>query len=74
MRFITFLDEATKKTKAKKKKQKRPCPKCEGTGYLPQYAHLRDGICWKCGGTGYMRDYDTEYDVWVDEGVELIFD
>ena len=28
------------------------CPKCNGTGYLPQYSHVGEGICFACMGTG----------------------
>lgn len=31
---------------------KRPCRKCNGTGYLPNFAHVNNGICWACGGLG----------------------
>jgi hypothetical protein len=27
-----------------------PCSRCAGTGHLPQYNHVQDGICFKCGG------------------------
>ena len=30
------------------------CPKCGGSGYLPQYSHVEDGICFKCGGEGVI--------------------
>lgn len=26
------------------------CPRCNGTGYLPQFKHVEDGICFKCFG------------------------
>jgi hypothetical protein len=28
------------------------CPKCEGTGNRPEYAHIDAGLCWDCNGTG----------------------
>jgi uncharacterized protein (DUF983 family) len=28
------------------------CPKCSGSGYLPQFAHRKAGECFTCGGTG----------------------
>lgn len=28
------------------------CPKCGGTGYLPEYRHICGGVCFKCGGSG----------------------
>lgn len=27
------------------------CPRCNGTGRLPQYNHIQHGVCFKCGGT-----------------------
>lgn len=31
------------------RKAARPCAKCSGTGFLPQYAH-NGGRCYKCFG------------------------
>jgi uncharacterized phage protein len=31
------------------------CPRCAGTGYVPQYAHIDGGRCYECGGTGKRR-------------------
>ena len=28
------------------------CPRCNGSGYLPQFDHVADGICFKCKGEG----------------------
>ena len=30
------------------------CTRCGGTGTIPQYAHVQNGICFKCRGTGLM--------------------
>ena len=30
----------------------RTCPKCLGTGYLPHYKRIQNGICFRCSGTG----------------------
>lgn len=27
------------------------CPRCNGTGYLPQFKHVEDGICFLCHGS-----------------------
>ena len=27
------------------------CDRCNGTGFLPQYQHIQNGICFKCRGT-----------------------
>lgn len=28
------------------------CPKCDGEGYIREYAFIQDGRCFKCGGSG----------------------
>ena len=28
------------------------CDRCGGSGYLPQFSHVENGICFKCGGEG----------------------
>lgn len=28
------------------------CPRCNGTGSVPQFKHVQDGVCFRCGGTG----------------------
>ena len=30
------------------------CPRCGGSGYLPQYSHIEHGICFKCNGEGVV--------------------
>lgn len=30
----------------------RPCPRCGGSGDLPQYRHVQKGICFLCWGSG----------------------
>lgn len=32
------------------------CDRCGGSGYLPQYSHVEDGICFKCNGEGVILD------------------
>lgn len=32
------------------------CGRCNGTGYLPQYDHIENGVCFKCGGEGCIID------------------
>jgi len=29
------------------------CIKCSGTGQLPNFKHIKDGVCFLCGGTGH---------------------
>lgn len=31
---------------------KVPCSRCGGSGYLRQYDHVEDGICFQCDGSG----------------------
>jgi len=31
---------------------KGSCSKCSGSGYLPSFSHIEDGICFSCHGTG----------------------
>ena len=28
-----------------------PCPRCQGRGDMPQFAHIAMGVCFKCKGT-----------------------
>ena len=32
----------------------RNCDKCEGTGYLPEFSHIDNGICYPCTGRGVL--------------------
>jgi hypothetical protein len=29
------------------------CPKCNGSGYLSQYAGIANGVCFSCEGNGF---------------------
>ena len=31
------------------------CMKCAGTGNLPRYKHVQNGICYKCSGSGFSN-------------------
>lgn len=33
-----------------------PCDRCGGSGYLPQFNHVANGICFKCYGEGVVLD------------------
>jgi hypothetical protein len=33
----------------------KECPRCGGDGYLPQYSHVEDGVCFLCWGSGYRE-------------------
>lgn len=32
------------------RRPRKPCPRCGGTGYLPQFKHVENGICFLCRG------------------------
>lgn len=32
------------------------CPRCGGSGYLPQYSYYMNGVCFLCGGEGVLID------------------
>lgn len=35
--------------------QFKPCPRCSGAGWLPQYKHVEDGVCFQCWGARYLK-------------------
>ena len=37
------------------------CPRCGGTGYLPQYRHIENGICFKCRGAKVITLGQTKW-------------
>ena len=37
-------------------KNTKTCERCNGTGYLPQYSHIENGICFSCWGEGVVLD------------------
>lgn len=36
------------------------CKRCNGSGYIPDYKHVQDGICFSCWGTG-DKTFNTNY-------------
>ena len=50
---------------------RRPCERCGGTGQLPYYGHIDQGVCFKCGGAKYFyktfRAYTEEERAKLDE-------
>jgi len=52
------------------------CPRCGGSGYLPQFSHVAGGVCFLCGGGGDVGysdfedfdsdDYFNDEDDWLD--------
>lgn len=37
------------------------CSKCNGAGFIPQFAHYANGVCFDCGGTGIKSGILKEY-------------
>jgi hypothetical protein len=33
------------------------CNRCGGSGRLPQYNHVENGICFKCRGEGVVKNF-----------------
>lgn len=44
------------------KEIKIKCDNCNGTGYIPHYNHVENGICFKCMGSGFVieKQYSKE--------------
>jgi hypothetical protein len=42
---------------APKAKPANACPRCSGSGYLPQFQHRKGGECFACGATGVFARY-----------------
>jgi len=36
------------------------CKKCNETGFIPEYKHIQDGICFSCWGTG-KKYFNTKH-------------
>ena len=34
----------------------KPCTRCHGAGWFPEYLHVQNGICFKCNGVKYLSD------------------
>lgn len=45
---IPFYDERGREIQDLEK-----CDRCGGKGYMPEYRHVENGVCFKCRGTGY---------------------
>lgn len=37
------------------------CSKCNGTGFIPQFAHYANGVCFECGGSGIKNSVLRTY-------------
>ena len=54
-----------------------PCYRCNGSGYLPEYRHVLNGICFRCHGERFeeyikvVESYAREHDInlaYIDDG------
>lgn len=34
----------------------KPCSRCHGAGWFPEYSHVQNGICFKCRGVKYLSN------------------
>ena len=41
------------------------CPKCNGSGFLSQYAGIANGVCFSCEGNGYKVGKPSEGRLWT---------
>lgn len=46
------VEEITTKVGTKYEVFQEVCSKCGGTGQLPEYGHVDNGVCFKCAGSG----------------------
>ena len=50
---VVRVDGENKTTKEDKMKFDHPdCDRCDGTGHIPKFSHIRNGRCYECNGTG----------------------
>ena len=54
---ITAKKEADNYLKKLRATKETMCPKCNGTGHLPQFEHIAAGVCFHCYGKGHMVEY-----------------
>ena len=43
-----------------------PCQRCNGTGYLPEYNYVENGICFRCRGARFEELIDNNYNQELD--------
>lgn len=36
------------------------CSKCGGEGYIPQFSHIQNGVCFQCEGTGQSPGWEKD--------------
>ena len=48
---------------------KKPCNRCNGAGYFPEYQHVQRGVCFRCLGqrfeesVSFVRKYEVEHGI-----------
>jgi hypothetical protein len=35
-----------------------PCPRCDGSGYIQAFSHIKSGRCFLCGGAGDLGSFE----------------
>lgn len=38
------------------------CTKCDGSGYIPEYSHIHNGICFECFGAGCLFNVEPNWE------------
>lgn len=38
------------------------CPRCDGTGKIPEFGHVASGVCFRCCGSGKIVEADYRPD------------
>lgn len=59
--FIPIYNSDPEKNKAAEIINLDKCNRCGGKGYIQQFNHVEDGICFSCWGTGYKTFYMRVY-------------
>lgn len=59
-----FIESLGRSQQAKRRHKEirlglRPCPRCGGSGYIPEFQHVQDGICFLCWGYSPYGRYGT---------------
>jgi len=52
--IIALLNQATEQKKMTKQLIKVDCRKCDNTGFINAFNHVKRGICFQCSGHGFQ--------------------
>lgn len=52
---MSIVKDLVKRIKEMMHKDSEKCPKCNGTGSLPQYKYVAKGMCFACKGRGVVE-------------------